>query len=153
MTPGEQGPRIEPGARVTLHYTLALAGGRVVETSRGAEAVTLVVGRGDWLPVLENLLLGLRAGELRRFEVAAADVSGGEEVSEPQILAREEFPPEMRLAPGMVIGFALPAGEEVPGTILEVSEREVTVDFSHPLLGRDLLFEVEILEVIPPDRA
>ncbi len=65
-------------------------------------------------------------------------------------MLRDEFPPEMGLEPGMVVGFTLPSGEEVAGTVLEVMEHEVTVDFSHPLAGRDLVWEVEILEVKPP---
>ncbi len=140
---------ITQGSRVRLHYTLSLADGHVVETTRDASPAAHVMGNGDWLPVLEDRLLGLRTGESRRFEISAADV-GMSETSEPQVMPRDEFPPELNLEAGQVIGFALPSGEEIPGTILEISEYEVIVDFSHPLAGRDLVWEVEILEVMPP---
>jgi FKBP-type peptidyl-prolyl cis-trans isomerase SlpA len=53
----------------------------------------------------------------------------------------------MALAPGAVVSFAAPSGLQVAGTVLEVGVREVKVDFSHPLAGRVLVFEVEVLEV------
>ncbi len=140
---------IETGSHVTLHYTLSLADGHIVETTRDSAPATHVIGAGNWLAMLEDRLLGLAAGDVRRFEIAAAEV-GAPEAPEPQVMARDEFPPEMRLEPGMVVGFTLPSGEEVAGTVLEVTAHEVTVDFSHPLAGRDLVWEVEILSVKSP---
>lgn len=140
---------IGKNSRVTLHYTLSLADGHVVETTRNTSPPMHVMGSGEWLVVLEDRLLGMRAGESQRFEIAAAEV-GMPQAPEPQVMPRDEFPPEMKLEPGQVIGFSMPSGEEIPGTVLEVSEYEVTVDFTHPLVGRDLVWEVEILEVIPP---
>lgn len=137
------------GSRITLHYTLSLADGHIVETTRNTSPPTHVMGSGEWLPVLEDCLLGMRAGDSQRFEIAAAEV-GMPQAPEPQVMPRDEFPPELKLEAGQVIGFSMPSGEEVPGTVLEVSEYEVTVDFTHPLAGRDLVWEVEILEVIPP---
>jgi FKBP-type peptidyl-prolyl cis-trans isomerase SlpA len=142
-------PEIAPGSRITLHYTLSLADGHIVETTRATSPATHVLGSGGWLPVLEHRLLGLKAGAARRFEIAAAEV-GVPETPVPQVMPRDEFPPELKLEAGQVIGFTLPSGEEVPGTVLDVSEYEVTVDFSHPLAGRDLVWEVEILDVISP---
>ncbi len=141
--------RIEAGGRVTLHYTLSLADGHVVETTREGTPATHVIGAGNWLAALEDRLIGLVAGDVRRFEIAAAEI-GAPEPPEPQVMARDEFPPEMRLEPGVVVGFTLPSGEEVAGTVLEATAHEVTVDFSHPLAGRDLVWEVEIIEVKPP---
>ena len=83
---------IAPGSRITLHYTLSLADGHVVETTRATSPATHVIGNGDWLPVLEDRLLGLKAGAARRFEIAAADV-GVSEAPAPQVMPRDEFPP------------------------------------------------------------
>ncbi|HLD14201.1 MAG TPA: FKBP-type peptidyl-prolyl cis-trans isomerase [Burkholderiales bacterium] len=139
---------IGKGSRVRLHYTLSLADGHIVETTRTTSPATHAMGSGEWLMVLEERLLGMRAGQSRRFEIAAAEIVMPP-APEPQVMSRDEFPPELKLESGQVIGFSLPSGEEIPGTILEVSEYEVTVDFTHPLAGRDLVWEVEILDVIP----
>ena len=134
------------GSTVVLHYAPSLAGGKQVESSYGGEPAAVAIGKSDWLPALENLLVGLKVGEQRRFEIPAAEAYGP---AEPQVhvVPREEFPPELELRPGMVIGFDTPSGEEVPGTVVEVTPREVMVDFSHPLSGHDLVLEVEILDV------
>jgi len=139
---------IEVGSHVTLHYTLSLADGHIVETTREGVPATHVIGAGNWLAALEARLIGLTVGDVRRFEIAATEV-GAPEVPEPQIMPRDEFPSEMALEAGVVVGFMLPSGEEIAGTVLDVTEYEVTVDFSHPLAGRDLVWEVEILEVKP----
>jgi FKBP-type peptidyl-prolyl cis-trans isomerase SlpA len=142
---------VTAGSTVTLHYTLSLAGtGRVVDTTRNGEPLRLVVGESDLLPAFERCLLGLDTGEVRRFEIASRDAYGAEDIADIQVMPRSDFPPDMKLEPGMVIGFDLPSGEEVPGTIVEASEHEIQVDFSHPLAGHDLVFDVEILDVKPP---
>lgn len=142
--------RIEAGSHVTLHYTLRLADGHVVDTTREGAPVTHVIGTGNWLAALEDRLIGLAVGEAKRFEIAATEV-GAFGTPEPQVMPRDEFPPGMALEAGMVVGFTLPSGEEVAGTVLDVSGHEVTVDFSHPLANRDLVWEVEILSVTVPD--
>jgi FKBP-type peptidyl-prolyl cis-trans isomerase 2 len=141
---------IQYGSTVTLHYTLSLPDGWVVESTRGGEPAVVGVGRGEMLPGLEQRLLGLRAGERARFEIPCVEAYGPAGDPQLQSLAREAFPPDMPLEPGLVIGFETPNGAEVPGTIVEVSPREVIVDFAHPLAGHDLVFEVEILAVSPP---
>lgn len=144
---------VAKGSRVVLHYTLSLADGQVADTTRKSEPETLTVGQSDWLPVIEDLLLGLEEGEKRLFEIGADKLAPIFEPQPVQIVPRDEFPSDMSLSPGAVVGFALPSGEEIAGTIMDVNERDVTVDFSHPLLGHDLIFEVEILKITPPPRS
>lgn len=137
-------------SRVVLHYTLSLADGRVIDTTHKSGPDTLTVGQSDWLPVIEDLLLGLEEGEKRLFKISADKLTQISEPQPAQIVPRDEFPSDMSLSPGAVVGFALPSGDEIAGTIVDVNERDVTVDFSHPLLGHDLIFEVEILKITPP---
>lgn len=141
---------IQRGSTVTLHYTLSLLEGTVVESSLDEEPVVVVIGQGDLLPALERRLLGMQSGERARFEIPCLEAYGPATEPQLQVLARDEFPDDMPLKPGMVIGFETPTGIEVPGTIREVSDREVVVDFAHPLAGHDLVFEVEIVAVRPP---
>lgn len=134
-------------ARVTLHFTLSLTDGRVVDTTQGGDPLVIVLGQGDIAPGLENRLIGLSIGDRRRIDIPAGEVYGPANVDAVAILAREEFPSEMTPEPGQVLGFTTPAGEEIPGLILAVDAAGVQVDFSHPLAGHDLLFDVEILAV------
>jgi len=140
---------IQPGCCVTLHYELRLADETVVDSTRTGEPATFLVGSGELIELLEQRLLGLKSGEHRHFEISAAESQTVTSADDLQTLARTDFPAELVLEPGQVFGFAMPSGEEVPGLIVSVSDTEVVVDFSHPLAGRDLIFDVEILAVEP----
>jgi len=140
---------IQPGSHVTLHYTLSLADGTVVDSTHAGEPATYAVGSGELIVFLEQRLLGLKAGEPRHFEISAAESLMPANAEAVQCLARSDFPADMALEPGQVIGFEAPNSREVPGLILSVSETQVQIDFSHPLAGRDLVFDVEILAVEP----
>lgn len=144
---------IQYGSTVTMHFSLRLVqDDYLVDTTDGDEPMTFVVGDGDWLPAMEEKLLGLKAGDVRRFEIPAEDAYGPAEIEEENLqnIPVSDFPPEIELIPGQVVGFTTPDGDEIPGTIMGFTDEIVTINFSHPLAGHDLIFEVEILEVLPP---
>ena len=140
---------IQPGSRVTLHYMLSLADDTVVDSTREAEPITFQIGSGAMIEMLERQLFGLHTGEQRRFEISAAESQLPASDEAIQVMARSDFPVELAIESGQVLGFVMPSGEEVPGLIVSISDTEVIVDFSHPLAGRDLIFDVEILAVEP----
>ena len=140
---------IGPNSRVRLHFRLRLADGTEVDASVGEEPLSVTLGQGALIEGLERRLVGLCVGERRRLEIPALEAYGPIEAGTLSTLPRSEFPPEAEPAPGAVIAFATPQGEEVPGTVVTVRPTEVVVDFSHPLAGHDLVFEVEILAVDP----
>jgi FKBP-type peptidyl-prolyl cis-trans isomerase SlpA len=142
--------RIARGSQVTLHYTLSIAGDKVAETTRGGAPATIVIGGGELIPAFECRLIGLEAGDRQRFEIPCLEAYGPAEPDELHVLPRGDFPPDMKLEPGLLISFATPTGDEAAGVVAEVSANEVTVNFANPLAGHDLVFEVEILDVKPP---
>lgn len=140
---------ITPGSEVCLHFRLSLADGTEVDSTYGDDPITVCMGRGELLEGLERRLIGLQAGDRTRFEVPAMDAYGPAVLDAITVLPRTDFPADVALEPGAVIAFTDPQGEEVPGTIVSVGEADVSVDFSHPLAGYDVVFEVEILSVGP----
>lgn len=138
---------IQASSRVLLRYTLSFPDGRFIEGTENGEPAAVTIGSGDLAPFLEECLLGMSAGEQRRFEIAGSDTRLLADSEAIQKLTRSDFPPEMPLAPGIIIEFQTPGGEQVPGVVKEINESDVTVDFSHPLAGRDLVYEVEILSI------
>ncbi len=146
---------IEQNSRVTLHYTLKTGEGRVAESTLGGEPQTITLGQDDIIPGLEKCLLGLAVGDKQSFEIACFDAFGPVEADEDtlQVMPRSEFPAEIKLEPGLVMGFATPNGREIPGTVVEIDDDNLTVDFTHPLAGYDLVFEVEILAIEPGQSA
>jgi FKBP-type peptidyl-prolyl cis-trans isomerase SlpA len=141
--------RIAPGCRVTLHFSLRLAGGDLIDGTRERAPGTFVVGDGTLLPGFEAALLGLRAGDRRSVLVTADEGFGPWREENLQDFRGSDFPPETRLEPGLVVSFADRKGE-LPGVVKQVDGDRVRVDFNHPLAGRDLDFDVEILAVELP---
>ena len=137
---------IGPGARVTLHFSIHLAAGDEVDTTRRAKPATFTVGDGNLPGGFERALFGLRAGDDERIPIAPAQGFGLRRKENIRTLPRADFPNASDLVPGMMIAFAA-VGGELPGVVRSVGPETVVVDFNHPLAGRDLVFDVSILKV------
>lgn len=139
--------RIRSGSRIRLHYRLSLAGGKVVESTDEAGPISIEVGKSAWLPALEQRLYGLQRGDARCFKIPANETSHHTEPGMVHRITRDLFPPDFTLEVDTVVGFDLPDGSEIVATIVEVRDQEVLADFSSPLAARDLVFEVNIVDV------
>lgn len=144
--------QIGPGKRVTLHFSIYLAEGNVLldSTRERPEPVDFVVGDGNLIPGFEASIQGLRAGDRRSVIIPAAKGFGDWNPDNLQTFASNYFA-GMELAPGLVVSFADKSKAELPGVVKEVRGDEVLVDFNHPLAGRDLVFEVDIIRVADQD--
>ncbi|TDO10521.1 MULTISPECIES: FKBP-type peptidyl-prolyl cis-trans isomerase [Halomonas] len=140
--------RIDEGMQVTLHFTLSLEDGTVVDSTRDKAPATFQVGDGNLPPGFEHPLKGLASGDTDSFEITPEHAFGQHNPQNIQLLKRADFESE---APevGMVMSFADAAGGELPGVISRIEGERVEVDFNHPLAGRTLTFEVEVLDVKP----
>ncbi|MHB8255036.1 MAG: FKBP-type peptidyl-prolyl cis-trans isomerase [Acidiferrobacter sp.] len=139
--------RIENGCRVSLYFTLSLTDDTRIDGTEAGEPWEMVVGNGELPPGLDRCLIGLAVGERGQFFVAASDGFGEKNEGAREILPRAEFPADVELIPGMAFGFTLPDGNEAMGQVVAVAESGVEVDFTHPLAGHDLVFNVEIVAI------
>ena len=137
---------IGPGTRVTLRFSLQLTNGHVVD-STGSTAATFVVGDGNLLPGFELAMFGMQAGASDRLSIPASQGFGEHLEANLQRLRRGQFPVNMELAEGLMMSFADKTDSELPGVINKIQGDSIEVDFNHPLAGKDLIFEVDILEV------
>lgn len=137
--------QIQENATVTLHFALRLDSGEVVDSTFDKQPATLTIGDGNLPPGFEQHLLGLAVGEKRTVRVEPEDAFGRPNPSNRQTFKRDQF--EGELEPGMVMSFADAGRNELPGVIAEIEAEFVTVDFNHPLAGKPLEFEVEILDI------
>ena len=143
--------RIGPGKRVTLHFSVLLMDGAVVDSTREKAPATFSVGDGNLLPGFEQALFGLKVGDNRSIVLEAKDAFGPHNEDNIQIMRRSLFSRDMKLESGVVVSFADKSQSELPGVITEVNGDQITVDFNHPLAGRDLTFQVEIINVVDAD--
>lgn len=140
--------RIGAGKRVTLHFSVLLLDGTVMDSTREHAPATFTVGDGNLLPGFEQSLFGLKAGDKRSILLEAANAFGPYNPDNIQVMRRGLFSRDMTLEPGVVVSFADKSKAELPGVITEVDDDQVTVDFNHPLAGKDLTFQVEIINVV-----
>jgi len=139
---------IVAGSTVTMHFSLVLEDGTVVDsTFESEEPLTFTMGDGTLIDGLEHAVFGLKAGDQQSINIPPESGFGFRDEEAVQSLKREEFSDEMELKPGLVIEFDTPNGMKVPGIVLEVEDDTVVVDFSHPLANHTVLFNVHILDV------
>ena len=140
---------ITQGSRVTLHFTLTLANGDIVESTVDRAPGTLVMGDGSLLPGFEAVLMGMKAGEQKRTDIAAEDAFGPHRSENLQQMSRARFA-GLELELGLMVDFADQGGHSLPGVVVGIDDREVTVDFNHPLAGHSMAFDVDIIAVEAP---
>ena len=141
--------RIDLDSTVTFHFTLSLPDGTLVDRTEPGQPLTVTLGDGTLIEGLEHALLGLRPGNRRRIVIPPETGWGPRDPALIQWRPRRDFPADMDLAPGLILSFTAPDGEEIPAAILAVEDDRVQVDYNHPLAGRDVVFEVEVVAVEP----
>ncbi|MNQ94398.1 FKBP-type 16 kDa peptidyl-prolyl cis-trans isomerase [compost metagenome] len=140
--------RIGPDMEVTLHFAIKLDNGDVVDSTFEKQPATFKVGDGNLLPGFESVLFGLKTGDKRVLAIEPEQGFGQPNPQNLQVMPRDQFK-DMELSEGLLIIFNDAANAELPGVVKLVDDTHVTVDFNHPLAGKPLSFEVEILSVRP----
>ncbi|WP_336368341.1 FKBP-type peptidyl-prolyl cis-trans isomerase [Marinobacter sp. C2H3] len=140
---------VDKGTRVTLHFALKIQGGETVDSTFDKAPATLDIGDDNLPENFEAYLMGMVAGDRKTYEVPPERGFGQHNPNNLQTFKRHEFSADMVLEPGVVVSFADARQQELPGVVSRVEGDEVEVDFNHPLAGRTLEFEVEILDVEP----
>lgn len=138
---------IHENSKVTLHFALKLEDGSVVDSNFDKAPAQLVMGDGNLPEGFEKHLLGMSAGDKRSVRVPPEEAFGQSNPGNIQSFKKEQFAQAGDLSPGVVLSFEDASGSELPGVVSGISGDRVTVDFNHPLAGKVLDFEVEILSV------
>ncbi len=139
---------VGPDTRVTLHFAIKLQNGDVVDSTFDKAPATFTVGDGNLLPGFEQALFGLQAGAKTSLTIPPERGFGQPNDGNLQTMTRDDFT-DMELSPGLLIIFSDAAGGEMPGVVKSYDDEQVIIDFNHPLAGRVLTFDVEILAIEP----
>ncbi|SEK68286.1 FKBP-type peptidyl-prolyl cis-trans isomerase SlpA [Atopomonas hussainii] len=140
---------IGPDSRVTLHFALKFAeSGEVVDSTFDKNPASFTVGDGSLLPGFEQALFGSQAGDKKSIAIAPEQGFGQPNPQNVQRMPRDNFQ-DMELSEGLLVIFNDAANTELPGVVKALEGDSVVIDFNHPLAGRALTFDVEIIEVRP----
>ncbi|MCL4122088.1 UNVERIFIED_CONTAM: hypothetical protein GTU68_010562 [Idotea baltica] len=139
---------IGPDTKITLHFSLSLEDGSLVDSNFDGEPATYLFGDGSLLPGFEEALTGLKPGEEGKFSISPEKGFGQHNPNNVQEFPRKDFD-ESKLEPGLMLSFADANQAELPGVVVEVDDEIVTIDFNHPLAGHSISFKVKVLSVVP----
>ncbi len=142
-------PSVAMKRMIQLKYTGTLADGSVFDTTEGRTPPEFIVGSGFMLPALEKALIGMKVGEKKHIVIKAADAFGEYDPAIIEEVPKASFPPEVKFRRGLTVQTISPAGPTL-ATITEVRPTTVIVDYNHPLAGKDLTFDVEVLAIRSP---
>jgi FKBP-type peptidyl-prolyl cis-trans isomerase SlpA len=140
--------RVAPDSLVTLHYRLTTADDTELVSTFGSTPATLQLGSGELAPVLERCLDGLAVGEHRVFLLEPAQGFGPRNPDLVQRIARSELPAGTVAEMHGLVEFAAPGGGKFVGLVRALDDESVTIDFNHPLAGKSIRFEVEMVGVL-----
>lgn len=137
------------GKSIKLDYTLTVDN-KQIESSVGKQPLEVVLGSKSIIPGLEKGLIGMHVGEEKIITVDPKDAYGDVNAKMLKDFPKTSMPKGLELKPGMVLQANAPDGNSFPATIKEVKGATVTLDFNHPLAGKQLQFKVKVLGVSVP---
>jgi FKBP-type peptidyl-prolyl cis-trans isomerase SlyD len=138
--------KIDRDMVVTVHYRGTLAEtGEEFDSSYDAEPLQFLVGHGQMIPGFEEELMGATSGEKRSFTVGPERAYGPHDPDGIQAYPADRFPEGIEV--GMAVEAHLDDGRIIPLYIVEIGEDAVTIDLNHTLAGKNLTFEVEVLDI------
>jgi len=135
------------GDTVTVHYTGKLEDGTVFDSSANRDPLEFTLGEGLLIPGFEQAVLGMSPGESKTAEVSADQAYGPHREEMVVEIDRQEFPPHFQPEVGQQLQIPQSEGQVARLIVTAVSEQKVTLDANHPLAGRDLTFDIQLVEI------
>ncbi|MGD2097883.1 MAG: peptidylprolyl isomerase [Desulfobacterales bacterium] len=139
--------KVENGDFVSVHYKGTLQSGEVFDTSEGRHPMEVEMGAGQVITGFEKALLGMAVNEKKVFTLDPEEAYGHRDESLAHSFARSEVPAEMDVEVGQTVALSSPEGRQVPAQIVEADDQKIVVDLNHPLAGKTLTFDIEIVGI------
>ncbi|MHC4192887.1 MAG: FKBP-type peptidyl-prolyl cis-trans isomerase [Planctomycetota bacterium] len=136
------------GNTVKVHYTGKLDDGTVVATSINAEPLRFVIGGERIIGGLEEAVVGMRPGESKTTKVQADKAFGPHDEDLVRVVKRGVFPTDLDPKVGQKLNMTERGGRTTVVTVIEISGSKVTLDTNHPLAGKDVTFDIELVEIL-----
>jgi len=137
---------IKEGHNVQVHYKGTLADGSEFDNSKNRGApLEFEVGSGELIKGFDEAVVGMGLGEVKTFTLDAANAYGYHQPDAVQEYSKEAFPEGYNFVRGEMVQGHSETGDPLMAKIVKLTEDTVTLDLNHPLAGKDLTFEIEIL--------
>lgn len=140
--------QVKANDTVKVHYTGKLADGQVFDSSveRG-EPIEFTMGQGQLIPGFENGLIDMKVNEKKTVNIPKEEAYGEPREELVQEVEKSQLPEEIKPEVGMGLVSKSPDGQEMNLVVKDVKEETIVVDGNHPLAGKDLVFDLEVVEI------
>ena len=140
--------RAEDGNTVSVHYKGTLNDGEQFDSSydRG-EPITFTVGSGQMIAGFNDGIVGMKVGQKKKVKLSPEQAYGDHNPEAIQEVTKQNFPEDFDFETGKVVHGTANTGQPFIATILTEQEETVTLDFNHPMAGKDLNFELELVSI------
>lgn len=135
------------GDRVRVHYKGTLDDGTVFDSSEGNEPIAFTIGAGEVIPGFERAVEGMTTGDRKTEHIDAENAYGERKDELVFTVPREQMPPGTDVSVGDMLRVGFPDGSSAAVQVADLEPNTVTLDANHPLAGKDLNFELELVAI------
>lgn len=140
--------QVKAGDTVKVHYHGRLTDGTTFDSSEGREPLQFVVGSGQVIKGFDDALMSMEIGEKKTVHIPVDQAYGPKHQENFIEFPKTDFPPDMDPQVGMQMHLSDNQGNVFPVVVAEVKESTVVLDGNHVLAGQDLIFDLELVEII-----
>ena len=140
--------KVRKGDTVRVHYTCRLDDGTVAYSSADADPIEFTLGRGDTIKGLEEAVSGMKVGDSKTISIPPDKAYGQRREEWALNVPRNKMPEGFIPIVGLRFELQRENGESSAATITYISESTVTLDFNHPLAGKELICDISLLEIV-----
>ena len=140
--------QVKKGDKIKVHYHGRLNDGQTFDTSSGREPLEFEVGSGMVIRGFDEGVKGMAVGEKKTITIPFDQAYGPRNPEMIIEMPKDRFPKDMELEVGMPLGMSDGHGQQFEVTITEIKDDSVMLDANHPLAGQDLIFDLELVEII-----
>jgi peptidylprolyl isomerase len=140
--------KVKSGDKVKVHYHGKLTSGETFDSSAGCEPLEFEVGGGMVIKGFDEGVTGMSVGEKKTINIPYNDAYGPRNAEMVIDMPKDRFPKDMQLEVGMPLMMSDGSGQNFEVVVIQLKENSVVLDANHPLAGQDLVFDIELVEII-----
>ena len=139
---------VKTGDTVQVHYTGKLETGELFDSSRERDPLQFTLGNGELIPGFEDAVIGMKVGDEKTVRIPSNEAYGPYQEEMKMVMDRAKMPEDLELKVGLNLTLQGSDERRLIVRIVDIAENTVTMDANHPLAGKDLLFDIELMKIL-----